>query len=332
MNIIKNIYTALGLTLLATTLLGAHSESSVYHQELKALKKTPFHKTIFEQRSNPFLRETLRSVENAKELGILGRWLFVIGAVWRGGVVVTEESMPKLYGYVNQVCTQQKMRTPTIFITKNKTELLFDVNTFSIKSLASKGAILINQDLLEKTSEKALEAAIAHEIAHIQYNHDNKNMVAKMILPGAASYFLLKINPHAFASRVGIISLEVFNNIAPHLLPRMLIGKQFEKEADKFVYTLNNANGLIEYCRYLQEKDTRTEADYTDTRASLRSADISLFPYLPLTLKYHFLNTGHQVYNAGKWIGHHTFLSKHQTYEARIKAAQQYLEKKKMAA
>lgn len=291
MNYMKNIYSALGLSLLATALLGAHPDSNVYHQELKALKKSPFYKTIFEQRSNHFLRQTLRSVENAKELGILGRWYFVMLPIMQGGVVVTEESMPKLHGYVDSVCTQQKMRTPTIFITKNKkTTWPIDVNASSVKILASRGAILISQDLLEKTSQKALEAAITHEIAHIQYNHNNKDLVAKWVLPLVAAQLLKRINPRAFAGRGGAISLEIFEWVAPLLLPRILIGKQFEKEADKFVYqALNNADGLIEYCHYLQEKDARVEADYADTRASLRDADIALFPYIPSSIEISFL-------------------------------------------
>jgi Zn-dependent protease with chaperone function len=322
------MYTALGLTFWATTLLGAQSDSNVYRQEFKVLQKSPFYKTIFEQRSNSFLRETLRGVENAKELGILGRWLFVVTPILQGGVVVTEESMPKLYGYVNQVCSQQKMRTPTIFITKNKTQWPFDINSSSVKILGSKGAILIDQDLLEKTSEKAFEAAIAHEIAHIQSNHDNKDRAVKYIAPFAVSYLLHKIHPPVFVDS-GVINFTIFKEVAPFILPRMLIGKQFEKEADKFVYSLNNVDGLIEYCQYLQEKEARAEADYADTGASLRLANISLFPYIPLALKYHFLNAGHKVYNAGKWIGHHTFLSPRQTYESRIKAAQRYLDTQK---
>jgi len=324
MNYSKNIYAILSLSILAT---GSMAASNAYRQELKDCKKTPIYKTILDRRSNGSLRKILAKIEIAKEHGVFHRLLRAKLLMVPNTVVITAESMPKLYGYVNDVCKQQNMRTPTILITRDKSFQVVDPGKFiqsdSTKQFTSSGAILISQDLLLETSEKALEAAIAYEIAHIKYNHNNKTELGSYVFPPLAGLMLTMVSPRA-------AQYSVVTSTAAFLLPRILIAKNFEKQADRFVYdTMNNAEGLIELCTYLQEKDGRNEADYADTRASLKTANIAFFAHLRYAMNYRLVNFGHKLNNAYKWLSHNTILTQYQSNKARIKAAQQYLEEQK---
>jgi hypothetical protein len=110
------------------------------------------------------------------------------------------------------------------------------------------------------------------------------------------------------------------------ILPCILIAKQFEKQADRFVYqTMHNAEGLIEYCTYLQKQQDKIETDYANTHISLNSADISFIDAIGLLCSFGIARVGHGIYNAFKWIWLHTPLTPYQSNAARIKAAQEYL-------
>lgn len=341
MKYIKNMYTILGLSILAATHSAGHAESSKYHQELKNLKKSDLHKTILDRQAHTGLRMILGGVENAKELRPFYR-LLRSNLFAQGALVVTQERMPQLYEYVDALCKQQKMRTPTILITRNKPlpsitpGKYFETN--SCKVLASSGAILISRDLLSETSEKAIEAALAYEIAHIKYNHGNKTVLVNWIAPYIVGQFFRKKDLAAEALERATRPIAYFLKrrlfkAACWMVPRMLISKRFEQQADMFVYkTMDNAEGLIEFCKYLQHKEERRDTDYADTRASLKTAKIPLTDYLFLSLGYHFFKTGHKMHNAFKWIAHNTFLNSYQSNEARIKAAQDYLNKKDTAS
>lgn len=323
-----NMFKFFGLILIATQLQAQHSDS-VYYQEFKALKQSPFYRTIFDRKANYFLKSIDRSAFNSQELNLINK-LLRGDLIWlQSALVLTAESSPKLYGYVDAVCKQQHIQTPTLFISGNKNKQLYitsigkDVETDSRKIFWSSGAIILSQDLLTETSEKALEAALAYEIAHIKYNHQNKNMVINWVSPAIVQIFAKRV----FEGTGSTLGDAALINIAAFLLPRVLMGKQFEKEADKFVcQTMNNAQGLIEFCQYLQQKEARYEANYRDTYKLLRTSNISLLMYLWNGIPYHIVHTGHKINNVIKWLCQHTFLTEYQTIDARIKNAQRYLD------
>lgn len=228
--------------------------------------------------------------------------------------------MPTLYQYVKNTCTQQDMRMPTIFITRDKTTFLgfSTAHSDSTKLLTSSGAILIGQDLLLETSQKALEAAIAYELAHIKFNHQNKYWFKDYITPLLAGPIAATLFPNRVARATPVIAF---------ILPRILIGKRFEKQADAFVYkTMNNAHGLIELCQYYQRKKQKTEDDYTDTYTFLTKADINFIHYIAGMLAYYPNYIGHQFSNMYDWFCYNTLLKPYQSNEARIKTAQEYLD------
>lgn len=304
MNYIRNLYTVFGLFILATMHSGAHAHGSIYHQELQSLKKSKFFKTILNRRSPIGLRAILKDLENVNELGLFSR-VGRFSLLFQGGLVVTQESMPQLYGYVDTLCKQHNIPTPTIFITAHKSLWPFNIGKYfetgSIKLFTSTGGILLSQDLIKETSQTALEAAIAYEIARIKYNHTNK--------------WLLTFSLLAITQPFGEICM------------RMLVGKQFDKQADRFVYkTANNAEGLIDFCTYLQNKEKQTEDDYADTYTAFQTKTAKpVFLYID----YCLLNAGHKLHNSFKWLFHNTPITQYQSNKKRIRTAQRYLDTQK---
>ncbi len=328
-------------------------KESVYQQELKALQQRPFYKTMLDRRSAGGPKNILANIENAKELNLFQRWLRY-SLLARNPIAVTADSMPRLHAFVKEVCIQWDMRMPTIFVTKNKTTFFGGSTSHadSTKILMSSGAILIGQDLLREVSPKALEAAIAHQLCHVKYNHGNKEWFIKWIAPGLVGSFLPggdepqaeDDEPQAEDDEPqaeGDEELQVLLNDLSAQLPsraqlrnkaicfivvRLLLAKRFEKQADRFVYeAMNNAEGLIELCAYWQHKEQRVDTEYDDVAEYLRTSDIALIDYIFGGLGYHFYRTGHRLYKLGRWIVRNTPFWSTQSYQTRINAAQRYL-------
>ncbi len=298
-------------------------ENNIYRQEFKALKKEPFYKTIFDRRSNALMSTMLAQLESGQELSLIDKCLLG-DLLITNPVAISSAAMPQLHKYIDAVCAEHNMRKPTILITKSKTNILGLSTAYSssAKYLMFKGAILIGQDLLLETSQKALEAAIAYELAHIKYNHENKDWFVKWIAPGVVSWIIPTLNPGARAGQ-----------LLTWLLPRLLIAKRFEKQADMFVYkTMNNAEGLIELCRYFQHKEQRVEDEYAETKVLLNTAHVNFFTtYLPVWGSYQWSSLLHTCTNIKKWFIYNTFFFSSQSPQARIKAAQEYLDKQKQS-
>lgn len=299
-------------------IVGTHPDNpSIYYQEFKALKKEPFYSIIFDRQAKGSLRSIVSNVQTAAELNSLAR-LFRARLCFQNPIPISALMMPKLYAYVEKICKQQNMRMPTIYITQHKTTLFGSptVYTDSTKILASSGAILIGQDLLLETSQKTLEAAIAYELAHIKFNHGNKYKLAYLITPPLALYIII-------ATRGKLISLASLLL----LLPRFLIGKQFEKEADTFIYkTMNNGQGLIELCNYFQRKKQKMENDYADAYTFVQNAHIGSLDYIGALFTCYLNSLTHKCGNLFDWICYSTIISPYQSNEARIKTAQAYLD------
>ena len=190
----------------------------------------------------------------------------------------------------------------------------------------SSGAILIGQDLLREASPKALEAAIAHQLCRVKYNHENKEWVIKWIMPVMVGCFLRA--PNLPGSPVPDLSPRdrARYGVLSFIALRVLLAKRFEKQADRFVYEeMGNAEGLIELCTYWQHKEQRVDTEYDDVSEYLRTSNIALIDYIFYDLGYHFRRTGHRLHKLNRWIFRNTPLGSNQSYQTRINTAQQYL-------
>jgi len=238
-------------------------------------------------------------------------------------VIVTPETMPSLYKYVDEICKKANITAPTIFITRR--DGFF--NAAAQKLLMSSGGVIIGQKLLHDLSDDALEAVVAHEIGHIKYNHINKGLALSMA--SIAMYYMVKDsiyseNDSSFLRFVKWYAL--FETI--HLSNRLIIGKRFEQEADEFSYKVNGkAKGLIEFFELILKKDYLHEKEFKMTYENIQQnrSLISSSDYYDLLVRYYITKGVHLYNNFYKKIYYNTFIGAHPSPEARIAAAQEYL-------
>ncbi len=301
----KNFF-ALGLILSLAISLSINAgvmSAGVYKQEYKALKEGSY-KFIFDKYVNGSLKDIQRDIHNYGELSYGERWhrtLFL--AI--GGLVITSETMPKLYGYVDTMCKEQKIKTPTIFILPR--EGFF--NAMAQKLLGeTTGGIIIGQDLVLESSDEELEAIVAHEIGHIKHDHVRKNVLTAVSL-GLVSY----AGFYMLGKKYGLVKdqfyyselteQEAIRNVISFLaavtggiLSKLVIGKRFEREADEFAYkTMGKGKGLAQFFENLQQKDKQRDIDFDDTYALLqdKKSNIDFFGSANLNLRYHWAKMWH---------------------------------------
>ena len=296
-------------------------ELNVYQQDLKDWKETKRYELVFDEDANESLRGIQADIENYKELTYLQR-LLRFAVMGQGVVIVTPETMPHLYNYVQGICTQEGLPVPTIFITTSKG--IF--NAFAQKLFASVGAILIGQKLLNEVSQDELEAVIAHEIGHIKYNHVNKALLLSL-----ATYISFKALFEYLIDDKGVfaaVKKECLSICLSDIATSLIINKKFEKQADEFAYkTMNKGKGLIEFFENLQEKEQKNDAAFDNTYDLLKEnkPEIRSSDYMNLMMRYYLAKTGQLFNKAYRWVYHNTPFGPHPSPQARIKAAQDFI-------
>jgi Zn-dependent protease with chaperone function len=304
-----------------------------YYAELKAFKKSLGTEIMFDNYAHPALAAIQRDITIYKNLTFFQRFVrnsFLACDV----VIVTPETMPLLYGYVNDICKKANIKTPTVFISRK--DGFF--NAFAAKLLVSSGAIVIGQRLMKEVSDEGLEAVVAHEIGHIKHNHVNKTIALRVInliilnafivqMPAAQPYLpnaqdLIQQNFIKFYAKLylWIAALNTFE--------AFIINKRFEKEADRFAYEANGkAKGIIEFFELLLKKEALNEADFVTIREMLTDNKQSLrfIGYYELIVRYYLAKLGHNISNCYRKFYHETFWGAHPSHKARIAAAEEYL-------
>ena len=318
------------LLFLTAGISAAPSKDSKYWQEFKQLKNTPPYSRVFDEDVSPALQHIEASIDifkNLPPISRLARFMFIS----LGVIIINPETMPTLYKYVEGLCKDAGIQTPTIFIVKQKGFF----NAAAAKILTSTGGIVIGQKLLKETSNDELEAIVAHEIGHIKHNHVNKILAIKFGTY-ASTYLLTKLlisicnscekresltpNQQGLQSWIPLLSMM--------LLPDLIINKRFEKEADHFACKTDHAEGVIEFFKDLKEREEQNDLDFDITYARLQDNKSQIDAggyYMGLLLPYYLAKGEHMVGKALKWIYHHTPYGPHPSHEARIKAAQEYL-------
>ena len=317
MNLCKVVLSSLLITSHFMVLSGNHG---IYYSELKAYKKDPATQEMFDEYAHSGLAKIQSDITIYKNLTFFQR--FVRSAFLSQDVIlVTPETLPKLYEYVDSICKKADIVTPAIFVTRK--DGFF--NAFAQKLFTSTGGIIIGQKLMHDLSDEAMEAIVAHEIGHIKYNHINK-MMALSVVDWLAYFALLKL-----LSNNGRISesRKCFAWIASSFVSVAVINKRFEKEADEFACKENGkSQGIIEFFEFILDKEQLREEEFVAIAELLQknSADLSLWSNMTLNLRYQLAKLGHNFSKAYKYVYHNTFLGAHPSPEARIAAARQYLQ------
>jgi Zn-dependent protease with chaperone function len=306
----------------------------LYYSELQALKKAPDTRLIFDKDAHVLLASIEQDLGIYKNLTWLQRCVrssFLAFDV----VVVTAETMPQLYAYIDGICEKAQIVTPTVFITR-KTNIF---NAFAKKLLMSTGAIVVGKKLIKELSDNAIEAVIAHEIGHIKYEHSNKTL-ALSVLQSMIFYMIFeKLNihsgitssdePHVKSLKnsfyLGKISILYY--LVSHIVP-LIINKRFEKEADEFAYKVNGkGKGLIEFFELLLQKDRLREEEFVSVYSLLQANRRTISPtdYCRLIFRYYVARVGHLYSNFNKKIYHDTFVGEHPSPEVRIATVKKYM-------
>jgi len=286
----------------------------VYKNELTSLKENPTYAGIFDEDISSSLSSIQRDIQLYSHTSFSQRILLFIFFLL-DPVVVTPNTMPTLYNYVDGICKSQNMTTPVVFISRKETFF----NAFASKLLLSCGGIMIGQKIMVECSDAALEGVIAHELGHIKYNHVNKNLALSILCSIATWYgFRLLLKRDS-----GLIELFIVKDI----LTSAIINKRFEKEADEFAYkTIGKGDGLIEFFELLEEKEAHHEQGFLDTYTLTQTHknDVGFINYLRLMRRYYTDRAFDYVDRAYRWLYHNTFFGAHPSPEARIAAIRAY--------
>jgi len=312
----------LSLSIFSSSLVST-SNHGIYYNELKALKKAPETKALFEQDIdgnsrttqdnlgiyNPIfldngerelfsqwdkIRRTLslgnikRQITISKELSFIDRILIVGLCGYNDDlIIVTDETMPALYNYVSSLSKEAKIVIPFLFIS------LKNCSISSRKILTFRSSVVIGQQLLHDVSDEELEALVAQQIGHIKYYHTNKK---------------------ALVNGIALIGF-----IVP-ALSSLLVSKRFAKQADMFASEVaGKANGLIKFYKRLKEKDQLRMAEYDEVFKMLteNAATIPMLSYLILIIGYHMAKTERCIEEI-----YHKFA--YPSHQERIDAAKKY--------
>jgi Zn-dependent protease with chaperone function len=305
--------------LITSHFMGFAGNHGVYYAELEAYKQSPEAKQMFDEDAHLVLATIQRDIAIYKNLTSFQR--FVRSAfLGLDVVIVTPDTLPTLYGYVDGICKKAEIVTPTVFVTRH--DGFF--NAAAQKLLMSSGAIVIGQKLIHDLSDDAIEAIVAHELGHIKHNHVNK-IIALQFVDWAVYFALIKL-----LSENGKISgpKSYFAWIASSLVSPAIINKRFEKEADAFACDNGKSKGIVEFFELILKKEELREEEFVaiyqllqENKANLTFSDY----YFDLIIRYYMAKGGHNIGKAFKYVYHNTILGAHPSPEVRIAAAQQYL-------
>jgi Zn-dependent protease with chaperone function len=296
--------------------------NGLYKQELFDFIKKNEYPDMFNKKIAPALATIQRDIGNYQQVSFLSQLLQPI-IITLDGIIVNGKTMPRLYAYVDDLCKKNAMPTPIVCVSKRKGIL----NATASKLLTTCGAIVIERKLINELSDNALEAAIAHELGHIKYNHINKKLaviVLTLVVSIPGFKLLIKKYPNFWQSTVWkeLLYYALFS-----LPPCIVFGKSFENAADEFAYRVcDKGDGLIEFFETANSEEYIYEQGFLDTYALLQQhkESISSLDYLDLAARYYVARAVNYVDHIKKWICENTFLGTHPSNDVRIQTVRDY--------
>lgn len=88
----------------------------------------------------------------------------------------------RVYNLVENLCMQQGMKTPSIYIIDDDS-----LNAFASGISEKTYAVTLSKGIIEKLNDEELEGVIAHELTHIR-NHDTKLLIISIIFVGIFAF------------------------------------------------------------------------------------------------------------------------------------------------
>lgn len=316
----KHLFTAI----LSLNFINSYS-GEIYKKELSAFKVNPKYAGIFDRNVSFGVNEIQQNINNYPNIPLFQHLMvpiafylgdFLLPLMLNNMVVVTPETMPQLYKYVDDICKEQSISTPTLLISRQD---YIPITAVSYKILLSSGAVLLEQRTITESTDAALEAIIAHELGHLKYNHTNKTIFLSIVTFYVCKYGLSMLLSRNFVAK----NLSIFHL----LLFRFIRNKHFEKEADKFAYeTLGKGDGLIEAFKLMEKKEAIYEQGFIDTYNLLQKSrnKLGIINYLRLARSYYTERAISYLQYAYEWLSHNTFLGEHPGHEARIATIREY--------
>lgn len=323
------------------------NQSGTYKQEFESLKNSDQYAVIFNKDYSLNVRTLRTSIENAK--GEI-KPTTLSKMISQDGLIITPSNMPKLYSYIATLCNTHNIAIPVILITTSN-EMY---NAFASKIFWSKGIVVIGKELLLDVSDETLEAVLAHELGHIKHNHVNKSLAiltTTLIASAVAAHYIVeryfKENKQLALVDIPFLHIPLMTikvnteqeillaQIMAFIATSFIINKKFEKEADQFAcQDANKAKGLITFFEGLQQKTNDETNAWITTKNILSSSKetIQKAEYNKLWYKYYINKAAKGLSDAIIWTYYNTPFGPHPSPEARIKAAQQYLETAEQAA
>lgn len=297
-----------------------------YLQEFKAFKETAEYKEFFDNKdvaSN--LKNIQRDIYNHQQLSFIYRLLHKV-FLDTDTIIVNSRTMPKLYSHIENICNEQKIKVPAIFISNKKS--IF--NAFAAKLFLSCGGLLIGQKILNEVTDEELEAVIAHELGHIKYNHTNKMFALNRLIYIFVASWVYDRNPirmnDSFFTKIDKFQKNDYqSNIWAALFTQLIIGKRFERQADEFAYkTVGKGRGLKQFMQRVIEKRKKYEAEITSSKALLQTHQqkFGTIDNLLFKIRFFFADELHKLYY---WLYYNTRLGAHPSPEARIETIEKYL-------
>lgn len=315
-----------GLFAINCVIIATDSPHGRYYAELEALKKASETQLMFNEDAHQGLAEIQRDITTYKNLTSFQRFVRSIFLAL-DVVMITPETMPLLYSYIDGICKKADIATPSIFVTRK--DGFF--NAFAQKLLMSTGGIVIGQKLMQELSDDALEAVVAHEIGHITHNHINKLLGLSLIENSIFIGMMIKImqdfdrDDNKFKLYAQLYAAYFITS----LISPLIINKRFEKEADQFACANGKAQGIIEFFELMLKKDQLREEEFTIIYQLLQQnkANLAASDYYELIARYYLARAGHLFIDFYKTVYHGTFIGAHPSPQARIAAAKKYLAK-----
>lgn len=319
-----------------------------YYAELQALKEAPETKMMFDEDTQQILAQIQSAVITDKNVSLFEQLIKKFFLQDKDVFMVTPETMPLLYNYVEEVCKKANISCPAVFISRknfknnkpqdNKLPQNFfemiermlkwqriNTNAFAVNPFLSKGLVYIDQEMVRDFSDQALEAAITHEIGHIRYNHSNI-----LILRQALAVLIMSKVPEIWVNGLSytIHNVNWFPYVVAWSILQIMVNKRLEKQADEFAYADNDqGHGLIELFEKFLQNEALAEKEFVTIYELLQAnkASLNCVNYYQLLSQYYFEKCGHKLHKLLLKIKDETFWGDHPSYQARIAVVREYL-------
>lgn len=289
----------------------AQIPSNNYRQELLDLKNNPSYSSWFDVNTPPELQRIHRNTETYKKLTLFQQ-IIRLGVDFKSTTVaISPNTLPKLHAYITKLCTEQGISMPTILLACDQSYY----NASATKILKS-SMIIIGSRLINETNDDQLEAVMAHELGHIKHNHTNKQLAlhATVILG-------LSLLQGKLASKTAISTGTIITSA-------LIIGKKFEREADKFAcQQANKAEGLASFFEQSKAQNQAVDDSYVQTKKLIQAnkSVLSWYNRSALRIEYLIAKSFHTFNRAKRYLYHHTPFGSHPADQDRIDEARRYL-------